>query len=77
MAHGFTTLEAATTPRLQSRGGFPRGVARVRIGGDGRDLPQQVDALLHVADEVAAGHLVVVEHVGERVTAPPTRRCGA
>ena len=42
--------------------------------GDRRDvgdLAEQVDALLDVAHEVAAGHLVVVEHVGEGVARRP------
>ena len=48
-----------------------RVAAVVGVGRDVGDLAQQVDRLLHVADEVAAGHLLVVEHVGEVVARRP------
>ena len=74
----MTTLEAATTPRRQlvGRGRAPR--PGLGLGRDHGDLAQQVHDLLHVADEVATGELVVlVEHVGERVAArPPVHRVG-
>ena len=68
------TLDAATTPRWQASAAA-RAVRRgLGIGRDVADLAEQVDALLHVAHEVAAGHLVVVEHVGEVVARRPVVR---
>ena len=67
-------LEAATTPRRHGvGGGAGRGRGRLGFGRDVGDLAQQVDRLLDVADEVAAGHLLVLEHVGEVVAARPRR----
>ena len=77
---------ASGTPDDARRGddaaeaGVGRGTGACRglgIGGDVADLAEQVDALLHVADEVAAGHLVVVEHVGEVVARRPVVRVAA
>ena len=48
--------------------------AGVLVGCDVADLAEEVDALLDVAHEVAAGHLVVVEHVGERLAVGPLGR---
>jgi hypothetical protein len=44
---------------------FARRTSRVRSRRDVADLPEQIDALLDVSDEVATGELVVVEHGGE------------
>src|SRR5438067_9578226 len=55
--------DAAVT-RVGSR---PCSLTRLGVGRDVADLAQQVDALLDVAYEVAAGELVVVQYVGERV----------
>ena len=67
-----TADDAATTPRCRRR----RPAGRCGRGAVGRgvaELAQQVDELLHVADEVAARELLVVEHVVERPRPPPTR----
>ena len=52
-------------------GGGAGGRGGVGVGGDVGDLAQQVDRLLDVADEVAAGHLLVLEDVGEVVAVRP------
>ena len=68
---------AATTPRNSASAAWR---ARAAVAADRRDvadLAQQVDELLHVADEVAAGELLVLEHVVEVARPPPTRGRGA
>ena len=65
------TLEAATTPRKHASAASRAPGAGLGVGGDVAELAEQVDALLHVAHEVAAGHLVVLEHVGEGLTGRP------
>ena len=73
--HGPVTARRST--RRRRRGSTRRRPRRrwravSALGAATRDLAQQVDHLLHVADEVAAGELVVlVEDVGERVAARP------
>ena len=52
-------------------GGGPGGRGGRGVGRDVGDLAQQVDHLLHVAHEVAAGHLLVLEDVGEVVALGP------
>ena len=68
------TLDAATTPRWQASAASRAPRAGLGVGRDLPDLAEQVDALLDVPDEVAAGHLVVVEHVGERLARRPVVR---
>ena len=56
-------------PAAVGRG--PGGRRGLGLGRDLGDLAQQVDHLLHVAHEVAAGHLLVFEDVGEVVALGP------
>ena len=66
-----TVLDAATTPRRHASAAARAVAAVSALGRDLGDLAQQVDDLLHVADEVAAGHLLVLEDVGEVVALHP------
>ena len=67
--HHTVATPAAMTPRWHAAAAS-RALRRVRSRRrDLADLAEEVDALLHVADEVAARDLVVVEDVGEVVTA--------
>ena len=68
-----TTLEAAMTPRRHASAAARAVGGGGGVGCDVGDLAQQVDRLLDVADEVAAGHLLVLEDVGEVVAASPRR----
>ena len=64
-------LDAAITPRRHASAAARAVAAVAAFGDDVADLAQQVDRLLHVADEVAAGHLLVLEHVGEVLALHP------
>src|SRR5207248_9369916 len=49
-------------------GGGVRSGAGARIGRDVGDLAEEIDRLLHVAHEVAPGHLLVLQHLDRKST---------
>ena len=67
------TDDAATTPRSRARRPPGRAARRGgrRRGAASADLAQQVDQLLDVAHEVAAGEVLVVEHLVELLARRP------
>ncbi len=66
-----TVLDAATTPR-NSRSAASAAARRVSAcGATIGELAEQVDQLLHVAHEVAAGQLLRLDHLGEALTGRP------
>ena len=66
-----STDDAATTPRMSRSAARPGRLGRGRLGGQLADLAQQVDELLHVAHEVAAGDLLVLDHLGQLLPRRP------